>query len=98
MSGRHKDYCLGLDYGYSNSCAGIFMNGAIHIIPNRIGERTTPSVVCFTEENKGKPLVGEETLSQNIDKYKNTIYEVKRFIGLRYEDFIENEYWKYFNY
>ena len=98
MSGRYKEYFLGIDYGTSNSCVGIFMNGGIQIIPNRIGERTTPSIVCFTEENKGKALVGEETLSQNIDNYKNTIYEVKRFIGLSYEDFIDNEYDKNLNY
>lgn len=98
MSGRFQDYCIGIDYGTSNSCVALFMNGSVQIIPNRIGERVTPSIVCFTEENKDKALVGEETLSQKIDNYKNTIYEVKRFIGLSYEDFIENEYDKNLNY
>jgi molecular chaperone DnaK (HSP70) len=97
-SERYKEYHIGIDYGTSNSCVGIFMNGTVQIIPNRIGERTTPSIVCFTEENKGKALVGEETLNQNIDNYRNTIYEVKRFIGLSYEDFTENEYDKNLNY
>ena len=82
MAGRFQDYCIGIDYGTSNSCVALFMNGSVQIIPNRIGERTTPSIVCFTEENKDKALVGEETLSQKIENYRNTIYEVKRFIGL----------------
>ena len=98
MSGRYKDYVIGIDYGTSNSCVGIFMNGSVTIIPNKIGERTTPSIVCFSEENKGKALVGEETLNQKIDNYRNTIYEVKRFIGLSYEDFKEDEYDKNLNY
>ena len=98
MAGRFQDYCIGIDYGTSNSCVALFMNGSVQIIPNRIGERTTPSIVCFTEENKDKALVGEETLSQKIENYRNTIYEVKRFIGLTYKDFIENEYDKNLNY
>ena len=98
MAGRFQDYCIGIDYGTSNSCVALFMNGSVQIIPNRIGERTTPSIVCFTEENKDKALVGEETLSQKIENYRNTIYEVKRFIGLTYEDFIDNEYDKNLNY
>ena len=74
------------------------MNGTVQIAPNKIGERTTPSIVCFTDKNQDKPIVGEETLSQKIDNYKNTIYEVKRFIGLSYDEFIEGGYDKYLNY
>ena len=98
MSGIYKDYHIGIDYGTSNSCVGIYMNGTVQIAPNRIGERTTPSIVSFTDDNKDKALVGEETLSQKIDNYKNTIYEVKRFIGLSYEEFIEDEFDKNLNY
>ena len=98
MSDIYKDYHIGIDYGTSNSCVGIYMNGTVQIAPNRIGERTTPSIVCFTDDNKDKALVGEETLSQKIDNYKNTIYEVKRFIGLSYEEFIEEEFDKNLNY
>ena len=98
MSGIFKDYHVGIDYGTSNSCVGIYMNGTVQIVPNKIGERTTPSIVCFTDDNKGKALVGEETLNQKLDNYKNTIYEVKRFIGLNYEEFMEEEYGKNLNY
>ena len=98
MSSQFKDYHIGIDYGTSNSCVGIFMNGTVQIVPNKIGERTTPSIVCFSNENKDKAIVGEETLSQKLDNYKNTIYEVKRFIGLSYDEFIENGYDKNLNY
>ena len=98
MNRKYNKYCIGIDYGTSKSCVGIFLNGSVQIIPNKIGERTTPSIVCFTEENKDRPLVGEEALNQIIDNNRNIIYEVKRFIGLTYEDFIENEYDKILNY
>ena len=98
MAAKYKDYYIGIDYGTSFSCVGIYMNGSVQIVPNKIGERTTPSIVCFTDKNKDKAIVGEETLSQKIDNFKNTIYEVKRFIGLSYEDFIEDGYDKNLNY
>jgi len=91
-----KEYYIGIDYGTSNSCVGIYMNGGVIIAPNRIGERTTPSIVFIKDEKN--VLVGEETISQKLDDYKNTIYEVKRFIGLNYEDFTEMEYDKNLNY
>ena len=98
MSSKYQDYHVGIDYGTSFSCVGVFMNGTVQIIPNKIGERTTPSIVCFTNESKDKPIVGEETLNQKIDNYKNTIYEVKRFIGLTYKDLIEEGFDKHLNY
>ena len=73
-----KDYYIGIDYGTSNSCVGIYMNSVVQIAPNRIGERTTPSLVSFIDD---KIFVGEETLNQKIEG-SNLIYEVKRFIGL----------------
>ena len=91
-----KEYHIGIDCGTSNSCVGIYKNGMVQIIPNKLGERTTPSVVCFTDQNK--VLVGEETISQKMDEFNKIIYEVKRFIGLSYKDFIEMEYDKNLNY
>jgi len=91
-----KDYHIGIDCGTSNSCVGIFKNGKVQIVPNKLGERTTPSVVCFTDQNK--VLVGEEAIGQKMDQFNIIIYEVKRFIGLSYEDFIEMEYDKNLNY
>ena len=91
-----KEYHIGIDCGTSNSCVGIYKNGKVIIVPNKLGERTTPSVVCFNDQNK--VLVGEETISQKMDEFNKIIYEVKRFIGLSYQDFIESEYDKNLNY
>ena len=96
MNPKQKEYHIGIDYGTSNSCVGIFINGTVQIAPNRLGERTTPSVISFASENK--ILVGEDTISQKIDDYKNVIYEVKRFIGLTYEEFINKDFSKNLNY
>ena len=96
MDKPQKEYHIGIDYGTSNSCVGIFINGTVQIAPNRLGERTTPSIVSFSEENKA--LVGEETISQKLIDAKNIIYEVKRFIGLSYEEFKQKDFAKNLNY
>ena len=89
-----KEYFLGIDYGTSNSCVGIYLNSSVNIAPNRIGERSTPSIVLFSE---GKIFVGEDTLNQKIEE-NNLIYEVKRFIGLDYDEFEKSEFSKHLNY
>ena len=91
----YKDYNIGVDFGTSNSCAGIYMNGTVKVAPNKIGERTTPSIILFSNKEK---LVGEEALNQKADDSNNMIYEVKRFIGLTYEEFEEDGFKKYLNY
>ena len=91
---EEKEYYIGIDYGTSNSCVGLYMNSVVNITPNRIGERTTPSLVCFVDD---KIYVGEETLNQKIEG-NNLIYEVKRFIGMDYEELINSEFAKNFNY
>ena len=96
MTSKYKEYSLGIDFGTSNSLAGIYMNGTVRVPPNKIGERTTPSVVLFTN-NKAR-LVGEEALNQKSEETNCLIYEVKRFIGLTYKEFQEDEFNKYLNY
>ena len=67
---------VGIDFGTSNSCSGVYINGVVKIVPNKIGERITPSIVLF-KTNKKKDqinkkvlkedvLVGEETLKKSI--------------------------------
>ena len=75
-----KEYYIGIDYGTSNSCIGIYLKSKVNIAPNKIGERTTPSIVSFVDN---EIYIGEDTLNQKIEG-NNLIYEVKRFIGLTY--------------
>jgi molecular chaperone DnaK (HSP70) len=91
---EEKEYYIGIDYGTSNSCIGIYMNSTVVIAPNTIGERTTPSLVAFTDK---EIFAGEEILYQKIEG-NNLIYEVKRFIGLDYDEFIERDFSKSLNY
>ena len=86
---------VGIDFGTSNSCIGVYVNGSVKIVPNKIGERITPSVVLFkklannqlNENDKDVILVGEDALCESFDNLKNYIYEIKRFIGLEYKNF-----------
>ena len=91
---EEKEYYIGIDYGTSNSCIGIYMNSTVVIAPNKIGERTTPSLVAFSNNDI---FVGEETLNQKMEG-NNLIYEVKRFIGLDYDEFTERDFSKSLNY
>ena len=77
-----KEIILGIDLGTTYSCVGIWKNTKIVIIPNDIGERTTPSVVCFTENER---LIGKAAKNNNKN-YKNKIYDSKRLIGRNFED------------
>jgi len=73
------EYAIGLDLGTTFSCIGVYRNDWVEIIPNRIGEKITPSVVIIT--NDSKILVGEETNEYLVQNYDSCIYEVKRLIG-----------------
>ena len=80
------NFFVGIDYGTSNTCSGVYINNKVKISPNKIGERITPSVVLFENDKK---YVGEEALCESFGNDKNFISEVKRFIGLNYEEFRE---------
>jgi L1 cell adhesion molecule like protein len=75
---------LGIDFGTTYCCMGVWKDGGIEIIPNGIGERTTPSVVIFDSPNE--VYVGEETLYHISKKDTVKIYEIKRIIGKRYDE------------
>ena len=74
---------IGIDLGTTYSCVGIFRNGSVEIIPNELGNRITPSVVAFTDDDR---LVGEAAKNQAALNPKRTIYSVKRLIGRKYND------------
>src|SRR3972149_2487317 len=73
---------IGIDLGTTNSCAAVFENGIPHVIPNREGARTTPSIVAFSE--KSDRLVGQIAKRQAVVNPINTIFAVKRLIGRKY--------------
>ena len=74
---------IGIDLGTTYSCVAIFRNGSVEIIPNELGNRITPSVVSFTDDDY---LVGEAAKNQAVLNPKRTIYGVKRLIGRKYND------------
>lgn len=74
----------GYDLGTSNSCACIFENGEAVVIANSEGKRTTPSIVGFGENGERK--VGDPAKRQAVTNPKNTVYEIKRFMGNTYSE------------
>ncbi len=75
---------IGIDLGTTNSCVAVMEGGDPVVIPNSEGQRTTPSIVGFTD--KGENLVGQIAKNQIITNPENTIRSVKRFMGRRYDE------------
>ena len=73
---------IGIDLGTSTSCVSVFEGGQPTVIVNGEGNRTTPSVVGFTN---GERKVGDAARRQAITNPKNTVYAIKRFMGLTYD-------------
>ena len=99
---------VGIDFGTSNSSSGVYINGAVKIVPNKIGERITPSIILFKtnkkinqnnkEVIKEEIFVGEDALCEPIGNIRNYIYEIKRFIGLDYDELKESGFMESLNY
>ena len=73
---------IGIDLGTSTSCVSVFEGGQPTVIVNSEGNRTTPSVVGFAN---GERKVGDAARRQAITNPKNTVYAIKRFMGLSYD-------------
>jgi molecular chaperone DnaK len=78
---------IGIDLGTTNSCVAVLEGGDPTVIPNAEGGRTTPSVVAFTKE--GERLVGQVAKRQAVTNPENTIYSIKRFVGRRYNEVVD---------
>ncbi|MGE0046555.1 MAG: molecular chaperone DnaK [Hyphomonadaceae bacterium] len=75
---------IGIDLGTTNSCVAIMEGATPKVIENAEGNRTTPSVVAFTEA--GERLIGVQALRQGVTNPEHTYYAVKRLIGRNFDD------------
>ncbi len=78
---------IGIDLGTTNSVVAVMEGSEVKVIPNQEGQRTTPSVVAFLKD--GQVLVGLPAKRQAITNPENTIYSIKRFMGRRYDEVLE---------
>ncbi len=74
---------IGIDLGTTNSCVAVMEGNQPTVIINNEGQRTTPSVVAFTEGGERK--VGSPAKRQAITNPKNTVFSIKRFMGETYD-------------
>ena len=75
---------IGIDLGTTNSCVAVLDGGASKIIENSEGDRTTPSVVAYTDDDE--TLVGQSAKRQAVTNPNNTLFAIKRLIGRQFED------------
>jgi L1 cell adhesion molecule like protein len=75
---------IGIDLGTTTSCVAIFVNDRVEVIPDfQTGSRIIPSYVTFADEEK---LVGDASKNISTIHPKNTLYDIKRLIGRKFDD------------
>jgi molecular chaperone DnaK len=74
---------IGIDLGTTNSCVAIMEGGAPKVIENSEGDRTTPSIVAYADD---EILVGQSAKRQAVTNPENTLFAVKRLIGRKFDD------------
>ncbi len=75
---------IGIDLGTTNSCVSVMEGNKPKVIENSEGDRTTPSIVAFTDD--GEILVGQSAKRQAVTNPTNTLFAVKRLIGRKFQD------------
>src|SRR5256712_832007 len=78
---------IGIDLGTTNSVVAVVEGGTPTVIANQEGSRLTPSVAAFTKD--GEILVGQVAKRQAITNPENTIFSIKRFMGRRYDEVLQ---------
>jgi molecular chaperone DnaK len=83
QGGKRMGKVIGIDLGTTNSCVAVMEGGDPVVIINQEGNRTTPSVVAFTD--RGERLVGQAAKRQSITNPQDTVFAVKRLMGRRFD-------------
>jgi len=78
-----KSNAVGIDLGTTYSCVGVFKDNEVQIIANDQGNRTTPSYVAWTDEER---LMGDAAKNQVASNPTNTVFDAKRLIGRKFRD------------
>lgn len=79
----NAEVVVGMDLGTTYSCIAVWLNGKVEIVPNDQGNRTTPSVVSFTDTER---LVGDAAKNAAALNPTNTVFDAKRLIGRKFSD------------
>lgn len=74
---------IGIDLGTTNSCVAVLDGGKARVIENAEGDRTTPSIIAYTDD---ETIVGSPAKRQAVTNPANTFFAIKRLIGRRFKD------------
>ena len=75
---------IGIDLGTTNSCVAVMEGNTPKVIENSEGDRTTPSIVAFADDDE--VLVGQAAKRQSVTNPQNTLYAIKRLVGRRFDE------------